>query len=77
MGTVAGRKRPETDAVELVNLSHIFQVCTYLQGISRKMPEQALGGMPLGLRLVTKINLLKFHVCSRSDLLILAENLHT
>ena len=29
--------------------------------ISRKTPEQALGGLPLGLRLVTKINLLNFH----------------
>ena len=30
--------------------------------ISRKMPEQALGGMPLCLRLVKEINLQNFHV---------------
>ena len=35
----------------------------YLHGISRMMPEQALGGITLGLRLVTKINHQNFHVC--------------
>ena len=32
-----------------------------MQVISRKMPEQALGGMPLSLRLVKEINLQNFH----------------
>ena len=37
-------------------------VCT---GFSRlKLPEQALGGIPLGLGLVVKMNLKNIHVCN-------------
>ena len=47
---------------------HIFHVyfdtcmCAFCTGFSRlEVPEQALGGIPLGLGLVVKINLLNIH----------------
>ena len=45
-------------------------------GLSRlEVPEQTLGGIPLGLGMVMKINFLNFHVCAHIKYYTYTQNL--